>query len=64
MSSSRGTSSMTVTSLTYLASLQLVWRLTDVNNIMDGDCADLKTSDGGHTLVKLFSLVDTIYGHG
>lgn len=34
--------SMTVTCLIYLASLQPVWRPTDVYRIMDAACADLK----------------------
>lgn len=61
MSSSRGSSSMIVTCLTYLASLQPVWRPTDVNSIMDADCTD---SVRGDILVKLLRLVDTIYGLG
>lgn len=63
MSSSRRSSSTTVTCLTYLASLQPVWRPTDVNSIMDADCW-LKTSDSGDILLKLSPLVDTIYGNG
>ncbi|KAF3686719.1 hypothetical protein EXN66_Car002391 [Channa argus] len=43
MSCSRESTSTTATRLTYLASLQPVWRPTDIYSVMDADCADLKT---------------------